>query len=65
MEEPLFNEKTSSLDPELVPLIQKLESVFRSNVKIKPRGTRGEIILTYESLESLDYIMKVVDGGNF
>ena len=53
----------SEIDGELVPLIQKLESVFRVPVKIKSRGTKGEIILSYNSLEGLDYIMKVIDGS--
>ncbi len=53
----------SEIDGELVPLIQKLEAVFHVPVRIKPKGNKGEIILSYNSLEGLDYIMKVIDGS--
>lgn len=52
----------SPIDAELAPLIQKLQSVFQTSVKIKARGTKGEIIFSYDSLESLDRIMKIIDS---
>ena len=53
--------KLSDIDIELMPLVQKLESFFGSLVKIKAQGTKGEIVIFYESLEVLDQIMKIVD----
>lgn len=64
MEEPsIKNEALEEINSELLPLIEKLESVFTATVKIKPRSTtKGDIILSYDSLESLDKIMKMIDG---